>query len=261
MSPVWLELHLASGEPLRVTSYGVLAILGAALACWLCVASARRGGFPAFDAFGASVIGIAVGLIGARVLYLAVNASRIPEVGWLVYLSQGGLVWYGGLAGGAAAVLLFLRGYRLDVRAFADIAAPALAVGHGVGRVGCFLAGCCWGKPTSLPWGVRFPESPFFQGPAGVSLHPVQLYEAGAELCLAAIAWRLSGKVRKGGAFAIWLGGYGVVRLVLELFFRGDDRGVGLFGQPPSVALSTVAILLGVGLWSRGSLTTEKIAS
>jgi len=262
MWPVWAETFVL-GQPLRLTGYGVFAILGATLATLVCMRGARRCGVQAFDAFAGSVIGLAFGLIGAKLLYLAVSIDRIRVEGITPFLMQGGLVWYGGVLLGGAAVLVFLRGYRLDIPAFADCAAPAIAVGHAFGRMGCFMAGCCWGAPTNLPWGVRFAATPFFEGPVGVALHPVQLYEAGAELLFAGLTWSLAGKVRKGGAFAIWLACYGSWRLAMELVFRADDRGRGLFGAPPSVVLSVMAVAAGAcaWFWPRRGLTTEKIVS
>jgi len=270
MWPVWAEFEVF-GRPLTLTGYGVFAILGAALATWLCQRAARRFSFPAFDAFAASALALAFGLLGAKTLYIIVS---IPEIvrqkSIMPFLSHGGLVWYGGLLGGGLAVVVYLLVYRLDLARFVDCAAPALAVGHALGRIGCFMAGCCWGRPTSLPWGVRFPASPLLLGgpPANVPVHPVQLYEAGAEIVLAAIAWIAMGRLKKGRAFGLWLVGYGVVRIADEVFFRGDDRGAGLFGLPPSVALSLLAILAGalVLAWPRGpaqavDLTTEKIVS
>ncbi len=248
MWPIWAEADLL-GHPLRLTGYGVFAILGAVLATLVCVRGARRFGIERFDAFAGAAIGLAFGVIGAKLLYLAVSLEQVREHGLLPVLTQGGLVWYGGLVLGGAAVLVFLRGYRIGIPSFVDCAAPAIALGHAFGRVGCFVGGCCYGAPSSLPWAVRFPATEYFAGPAGVPLHPVQIYEALAELALGALAWRLGGKVRKGGAFAIWLGGYGAVRLAMELLFRADDRGVGLFGAPPSVGLSLLALLAGVCLW------------
>ncbi|HCF60561.1 MAG TPA: hypothetical protein DFS52_21505 [Myxococcales bacterium] len=261
MWPVWAQLDLF-GRPLLLTGYGVFAILGAVLGTYLSVRTARRLGFPAFDAFAACALAVAFGLIGAKALFLTVSIPRIRAEGWGPFLGQGGLVWYGGLFGGGAAALVYLKAFRLDLARFLDLATPGLAVGHAFGRIGCLMGGCCHGKPTALPWGVRFPESPFFGGPAGVPLHPVQLYEALAELALAAVAWRLVGRVRRGTGFGLWLLGYGAVRLVMELAFRDDDRGAGLFGLPPSALLSLAAIGAGVALIARRSaassgLTTE----
>jgi phosphatidylglycerol:prolipoprotein diacylglycerol transferase len=257
--PVWARLELF-GRPLMVTGYGVFAILGVAFGTYLCVRSARRLGFPVFDAFAAAALGAAFGLLGAKLMFLLVSLPRILEEGLAPFLAHGGLVWFGGLLGGAAAAIVYLRAYRLDVAGFADAVAPGLAAGHALGRIGCFMGGCCHGRPTGLPWGVTFPESPFFGGPVGQPLHPVQLYEAGAEALLALIAWRLAGRVPRGGAFLAWLGGYGAFRLAMELWVRGDDRGSGLLGWPPSALLSAAAIgvvLVSIWRWRRRSLTTE----
>jgi len=267
MWPVWARVELL-GRPLLVTGYGVFAILAAVLATCLCVASARRFAFAPFDAFAASALAVGFGLLGAKALFLLVSLPRILEAGFWPFLAHGGLVWYGGLIGGAAAVLTYLRAYRLDVARFSDLAAPALAVGHAVGRLGCFVGGCCWGRPSTLPWAVTFPPGPYFQGP-DVPLHPVQLYESAAELGLAAVAFLLprlrarSGarRVPEGATFAVWLAGYGAVRLVMGLAFRGDDRGGGAFGWPPSALLSVAATALGLGWLTQEalrSLTTEK---
>jgi phosphatidylglycerol:prolipoprotein diacylglycerol transferase len=247
MWPVWAQLQLF-GRPLLLTGYGVFAILGAALGTSLCVLLARRLGFPAFDAFCAAALALAFGLIGAKALFLAVTLPGLsgPEA-LSVALAPGGLVWYGGLAGGGAAALLYLRAYRLSLATFADAAAPGLAVGHALGRMGCFMAGCCYGRPTSLPWGVRFPASPLFAGPVGVKLHPVQLYEAAAELALAALAASLVGRVARGAAFLVWLAGYCAARLAFEVLLRGDERGAGALGLSPSALISLGGLAAAVG--------------
>lgn len=262
MWPVWAQLELL-GRTLFLTGYGVFAILGAIVATCLCVRGARRLGFPAFDAFAASALAVTFGLVGAKVFFLIVSLPRLREEGLGSFLAHGGLVWYGGVVGGGAATIAYLRGYRLDVARFADAAASALAVGHALGRLGCFMAGCCYGRPTTLPWGVRFPPTPFFDGPVGVALHPVQLYEAAVELGLAFAARMAGGRLRSGGGMAVWLTGYGAARLVMEVAFRGDDRGLGLLGWPPSVAISLAMVTVGVGILARpgAGLTTEKIVS
>jgi phosphatidylglycerol:prolipoprotein diacylglycerol transferase len=260
MWPVWAQLDVL-GRPLLVTGYGVFALLGAVLGTAVCVHFARRLGVDRFDAFAAAALAIAFGAVGARLLFVAVSLPQQRNWGEALALAfaPGGLVWYGGLAAGAAAAIVYLRSYRLSLAAFADAAAPGLALGHALGRVGCFMAGCCYGRPTGLPWGVRFPASALYAGPVDVPLHPVQLYEAGAELVLAAVAARLVGRVTRGGAFLAWLCGYAAVRLGLELFVRGDDRGAGALGLSPSALLS-LAALAAAGLalaLRRGGLTTE----
>jgi phosphatidylglycerol:prolipoprotein diacylglycerol transferase len=138
-----------------------------------------------------------------------------------------------------------------------DLVAPSIAIGHGIGRLGCFFAGCCYGKPTALDWGVTFtsPLAGKISGtPLGVALHPTQLYEAGAEfLNFAILVWlgtkrRLTGQII--GAYFVL---YGIERGTIE-FFRGDPGRTLLFGDRVSLMqiVSLVLILLGVYLWFRG---------
>jgi phosphatidylglycerol:prolipoprotein diacylglycerol transferase len=259
MWPVWAQLEIL-GRTVSLTGYGAFAILGAALGAAVCVRLAGRAGIPAFDAFAASVLALAFGLLGAKAMYLAVTLPERDVSEWAsIALAPSGLVFYGGLLGGAAAAVSYLRAYQIDVLGFVDAAVPGLAIGHAFGRIGCFMAGCCYGRPTDLPWGVRFPASPFFAGPVGVPLHPVQLYEAGAELGLAGLCGWLAGRTRRGSSVLTWLFGYSALRLALELFLRGDDRGRALLGLTPSALLSLVglgAALEGLAL-RRAGLTTE----
>jgi phosphatidylglycerol:prolipoprotein diacylglycerol transferase len=242
------------GSTLRVTGFGVFATLGAAVGISLCVLGARRLGFPVFDAFAASALGVVAGTLGAKLLFVAVAYPRLLEAGGAgPSLAYGGLVWYGGVAGGGAAAALYLKAYRLDGLKLADAAVPGLAIGHALGRVGCVMAGCCYGKPTSMPWGLRFPGSPFFEGPVGVALHPVQLYEAALELSLGLAALPALGKWRRGRVFAGWLVVYGAGRLAVEALWRGDDRGTDVLGLSPSSALSLLAMAVG-GLLISGRL-------
>ncbi len=259
MWPVWAQLDVF-GRPVLLTGYGVFAILGVLLGTATCVPLARRAGIPAFDAWAASSLALAFGLLGAKALFLAVTLPTRDVREWAaIAFAPGGLVFYGGLLGGAAAAVGYLRTFKLDILAFGDAAVPGLAVGHAFGRVGCFMAGCCYGRPTQLPWGVRFPSSPFFAGEVGVPLHPVQLYEAGAELALAMACGFLALHGKRGSAMLSWLFGYSAIRLALELFLRGDDRGVAALGLAPSVWLSLAGLVAAAGALAlrRRGLTTE----
>jgi phosphatidylglycerol:prolipoprotein diacylglycerol transferase len=250
------------GRPVLFTGYGLFAILGAAAGVALCAAAAQRALFPVFDAFAAATLAVAGGFIGAKLLFVATTMGEGIELP-VAIVSQGGLVFYGGVVGGAIAAIIYLRAYRLDVRRFADLAVPGLALGHAIGRLGCVMAGCCYGRPTNLPWGLRFPASPYFGGTPNVPLHPVQLYEASFELLLAGLAWRFLGNLPSGHLFLRWVGGYSAVRLWLECSFRGDDRGAAVLGLAPSAALSIALLTMSVLALavSRSALTTESKVS
>lgn len=248
MHPIITQFTIA-GVTRPLTSYGLFAILGilSALAAVAALAPSRR--IRRDEAVSAAVIGVCAGLVGAKLFFLAVSLPDILARGLALHLENGGLVFYGGVAAGIPAVFFWLRHRQIAFWDFADVATPALALGHAFGRVGCFLFGCCYGRPTGLPWGVVYPPSPFFAGPSGVPLHPVQLYEAAFELFMAAVSAVLilrtrprktdePARCRSGLIFAVWGCCYGAFRLTAELAFRGDDRGLGSAFFPPSAWLS-----------------------
>jgi phosphatidylglycerol:prolipoprotein diacylglycerol transferase len=132
--------------------------------------------------------------------------------------------WFGGLVGGVATALVFMRRLRLPVLATLAAATPALAIGHAIGRIGCFLVGDDYGRPTDLPWGVAFPRG---LPPTDMRVHPTQLYEMAALLF---VSWLLIRWRRRGVADAIVLGRYlvlaGAIRFAIE-FIRVNERILG----------------------------------
>ena len=175
-------------------------------------------------------------------------------------------VFYGGVLAAVPAIVVTARRAGLDVHALADVCAPALAVGHAFGRIGCFLAGCCWGSHCSHPWAVTYtnPEAvayPFIV-PVGAPVHPVQLYEAGAELVLFGLTlWLLSRRLRTGLTWWTWVGGYAVTRFTLETF-RGDPRGTSFAGLSTSQGVAVLALVVAVAaatwlLWTSRAARDE----
>ncbi|HEY5940018.1 MAG TPA: prolipoprotein diacylglyceryl transferase [Gemmatimonadales bacterium] len=256
-------IHLG---PLEVTGYGIMLMVAFLMGGWLIARQLREAGMKddyAADMVAAAVIG---GIIGAKLWYVALTG----DPGAL--LSRGGLVWYGGFIGGALAVIL--NSWRLGVplRWTMQLGAPALAAAYALGRVGCFLVNDDYGRPTDLPWGVKFPEGlppstagnlknlfgvPVPEGldPATVlAVHPTQLYEVAAMLVAFAVLWRL----RKNGRPVGWLFGLylifaGVERFLVEILRAKDDRLLGPF----TLAQLTSAIIVCIGLalifaWRRG---------
>ncbi|MGD2071617.1 MAG: prolipoprotein diacylglyceryl transferase, partial [Gemmatimonadota bacterium] len=181
-------------------------------------------------------------------------------------------VWYGGFLLAAALVLWEVKRSGLPMGKMTDFAAPALALAYAVGRVGCFMVGDDWGRPTSLPWGVRFPEGsppttvqviesmgvrvdPELVAQYGnvVPVHPTQLYEVGLSLLIFAILWRLRKHVHRAGwLFMLWLSLAGAERLIVEFFRVKDDR---FFGP------LTLAQLISLGLITVGILGMRRLAS
>jgi phosphatidylglycerol:prolipoprotein diacylglycerol transferase len=160
-------------------------------------------------------------------------------------------VFYGGLILAVLVSLWYLQRHKLPLWSMCDIFAPAIALGHVVGRLGCFFAGCCYGRPTSLPWGVTFhdPFAASYVGtPLGVSLHPTQLYEAGAELLILGVllVTEKRGRSFPGRTFWAYMLLYGISRFVIE-FFRGDERGM-ILGLSTSQFISVVLVPLSLAM-------------
>ena len=247
-------IHLG---PLEVTGYGLMLMVAFLMGGWLIARQLRESQLRedyAADIVAAAVIG---GIVGAKLWYVALT----QDPGAL--FSRGGLVWYGGFIGGALAVML--NGWRLKVplRWTMQIAAPALAAAYALGRVGCFLVNDDYGRPTSLPWGMRFPEGlppstagnlhqlfgiPVQQGidPSTVlAVHPTQLYEVIIMLIAFAVLWSLRKKGHPiGWLFGLYLVFAGVERFLVEIVRAKDDRFLGPF----TLAQLTSALIVAIGV-------------
>jgi phosphatidylglycerol---prolipoprotein diacylglyceryl transferase len=249
MHPELLRLHLF-GHERPIYSYGVMILLGATAAILVGARRARSHGLEPFDVVAAGLLCACAGLFGAALLYLAINWSAFLDDP-RAFLRQPGMVFYGGFIAAAGAAAAYVRAYRLPFRALADVAAVALPIGHALGRVGCFLGGCCYGRPTSSPLGVLFtaPGTPaaeacLLHGP----IHPVQLYEAAGLLAIAgaiALAARRWRGRPPGALFLLYVSLYALLRLGTEAL-RGDfvERKFlvpGVLSTSQSIALGMLA--------------------
>jgi len=224
----------------EITSFGVMVAVAALVGLWLFRRELARAGLP-IEAADAGLVGVIGGLIGAKLLWTLEHAGEGPLTDLL--FSRGGLSWYGGLAGGVGAGLghMLMRGWPL-VRTV-SAAAPALAFGHMLGRIGCFLVGDDYGTPTDLPWGVAFPEG---LPPTTVPVHPTQLYEAVglALLGWALLRWRAAG-VADRVVLARYLMFAGLLRFAIE-FLRVNERVA--FDLSVAHLVSLAVIVIGVFL-------------
>jgi phosphatidylglycerol:prolipoprotein diacylglycerol transferase len=223
----------------EITSFGVMVALGALAGAWVFgrELEARRLAHASNLAF----VGVIAGLAGAKLLWTAEHLGEEPLFDLLT--SRGGLSWFGGLVGGLGAGLAIALYRRWPLLPLLASAAPAVAVGQMLGRLGCFLVGDDYGLPTTLPWGVAFPEG---LPPTSVPVHPAQLYEA---VLLALLAWLLVHWRRRGVAdrtilvrYCLLAGGF---RFALE-FVRANVRvAAGLtVAQYASLALVATGVLL-----------------
>ena len=228
----------------EVTSFGVLVAIGALVGLWIMQREVRRSGLPG-EALDAALAGIVGGLAGAKLLWVAEHFGEEPLLDLI--LSRGGMSWFGGFAGGVLAGLVVMHRKRLPIVPVLAAATPALAVGHAIGRIGCFLVGDDYGRPTDLPWAIAFPEG---LPPTTVPVHPTQLYEAAALVPLAILLFRWR-RHNRNDSFV--LGAYlvlaGSIRFAIE-FVRVKERVLGSL----SVAhlASMLAIVIGITLLWRG---------
>jgi len=245
--------------PIPIHTYGTLLAIGILLALWWAQRRAPLAGLDADRVWNLGVYMVLAALAGAKVWLIFADWEyyrQFPREIFSLSTLQAGGVWYGGLA--TAAVVLVLYGWRakLSFPKLADVYAAPLALGHGIGRLGCFSAGCCYGRPTTMPWGVVFSSSyahDLVGTPLGVHLHPTQLYEAGAEFINVFILVRLGvGKRAPGQVFGAYMFLYGLARGIIE-FFRGDPGRTPIAGGRFSLMqlVSVGMILLGVWLWFR----------
>src|SRR5215468_11101314 len=229
----------------EVTTFGVMVAIGALVGLWIFGRELARSGLPA-SASDAAMAGVFGGLIGAKLLWVIEHLGEEPFRELL--FSRGGMSWFGGLAGGVGTALVVMWRRHLPILAMLAAAAPALAVGHAIGRIGCFLVGDDYGRPSDLPWAVAFPRG---LPPTTVRVHPTQLYEMAA---LFVLGWLLIRWRRQGVADAIVLGRYlvlaGAIRFAIE-FIRVNERILGPFTLAHLVSLALV--VAGTALLIAGS--------
>src|SRR6266850_3907450 len=198
MYPRLLELG-----PITVYTYGVFLAAAYLLGLKLAMVRAERRGLDSARVLDLGIYIIIAALIGAKLLLLVTDFNSFRnDPRELLTLARSGGVFYGGLILAVAVALWYIRRAGLPLWTTCDVFAPGIALGHVVGRFGCLFAGCCYGKPTNVPWAITF-TNPFAASnvgtPLNVPLHPTQLYEAGAEFLILMV---LLGTERKGRPFA-----------------------------------------------------------
>lgn len=261
MYPELIHLRLPVVGEFTIYSFGAMMALAFVAGYLVLRAEFRRKGADpelAADVLLGALIG---GIVGAKLYYLVFAWERTLSDPLGMIFSRGGLVWYGGFIGGALGVIYALRRRGATVPVAADVCSPALALAYGIGRIGCFLVGDDYGRPTESWVGVAFPGGipPSTAGnlrevgvdvPASIpdsqvlAVHPTQLYETGLAFLIFLALWRLRKHPRRDGwLFGLWMVLAGAERLFVEFFRAKDDRFFGPFTV--SQALSAVLILGG----------------
>ncbi len=248
MHPTLFELG-----PVTVYTYGVLLAAAYLLGLKFAMVRGRQRGLDESLVMDLGIYIIISALIGAKLMLLLVDFRHFTQnPAELVGLLRSGGVFYGGLILSVVVALWYLRRHRLPMWTTCDAFAPGIALGHVVGRLGCLMAGCCYGRPTDVPWAVVFTNTEAAANvgtPLDVPLHPTQLYEAGAELLILGLLLQTEsrGRTFPGRTFWGYILLYGISRFIIE-FYRGDDRGMVLdlvsTSQFISLALIPLAIVM-----------------
>ncbi len=235
--------------PFPIHSFGLMVVLGFAGAAALASRLARERGLPGHVFFDGGIWMLLGGVIGARLVYIILNAGRFAGHPLeAVATWQGGMSFHGGAAGGVLAGMLFLRSQRLPIAPLADAAAPALSLGYAIGRVGCLLNGCCYGGTTNLPWGLD--GAYCLGGDPSLHYHPAQVYAAMANLVICGLLIRAyRSPHRHGQILALWLVAYSVYRFLIEGIRSGVTADVAGMGLTQGQWASLLGAVAGVAIW------------
>jgi phosphatidylglycerol:prolipoprotein diacylglycerol transferase len=242
--------ELFSIGPITIYSYGVLLAASYLLGLWLAMRRAKRWGLDPTRVLDLGIYIIIAALIGAKLLLLVVDFDQFSSSPQdLLSLARSGGVFYGGLILAVIVAFWYISRHQLPFWTTCDVFAPGIALGHVTGRLGCLAAGCCYGKPTDVPWAIVFtnPLAAANVGtPLGIPLHPTQVYEAGAELLILGIllATERRGRPFPGRTFWLYMLLYAISRYIVEIY-RGDPRGE-FFGMSTSQFISLVLAPLSV---------------
>lgn len=265
MYPVIFELPdwfpILGGEP--ITSFGVFMLLSFLTGGYLLRAELGRIGEDPEKAWDLVFMAVVGGILGAKGYYILLNYPRLVSDPAALIFARGGLVWYGGFLLATVLVIWEIRRQKLPLAKTADAAAPGLALAYAVGRMGCFLVGDDWGRPTDSWVGIAFPNGApptrvdIIERDFGITVdpelierygqivpvHPTQLYEVGMSTLIFFVLWRIRRTPRPAGwLFMLWLALAGAERFLVEFLRAKDDRFFGLLTVAQIISLAVVAI-------------------
>src|SRR5258706_9007673 len=237
-------------------TYGFLVSMGVLIGLWISVRNSERLGINGDKAWNLGILVVLCGIVGAKVLYVINEGMSLRDIFSIETLQAGG-VFSGGLIAAFLAAAWYVRRHHMPALGTCDAFAPGLALGHAIGRIGCFAAGCCYGKETHHFWGVVFhnPLAKQITGtPLGVPLEPTQLFESAVELAnFFFLMWLLKRRKFDGQVFGAFLMIYGVARFFLEFLRDDPGRGSVFGGAMSGTQLIAIGLVIGGGLicWLR----------
>lgn len=230
--------------PVTIHSFGFMLAVAFLIIAWLAAKEFVRRGYTADDAWSATFAAMIGGVLGAKLYFLIDHWSETVQDPTGMIFSGAGLTYYGGLLGGALAVILVTKRRKIPLPTLLQMAAPFVPLGYGVGRLGCFLNGDDYGRPSDLPWAMAFPKG---SPPTAVTVHPTQIYEATISLALFAFLWGTRRRWDKRGAFSfgLFLAIAGTERFIVEFVRSNSAVGLGLtMAQWFSLSLFVMGMIL-----------------
>lgn len=240
----------------ELASYGLMTALGYGAACLYFLPRLKKINLDKDTFWNLIFIAFMGALIGAKLLFIALNwnqlGATLPQrITTIIRDFRYGFVFFGGMIVSVCALLIYMKKKNLPILKVSDFLIVGLPLGHCLGRIGCFLAGCCYGRPTTMPWGVTFTDPHSLVAPEflGIPLHPTQLYESAANLLLFLLLVKLYNKPHKDGMILLmYVACYSLLRFVIE-FFRGDFRGAFVLGLSPSQVIAILISLIAFSVW------------
>lgn len=236
-------------------TYGVLVATAFLTALWIAGKLGRLEGLNRDAIMNLGIYCALAGIVGAKLFMIALDPYYRKNPAQIFTLStlQSAGIWYGGFIAALVFAYFFMRREGLPFLKTSDVFAPGLAIGHAIGRLGCFAAGCCYGKPTHLPWAVTFTSPDANGAPLGIPLHPTQIYEALIELGICLVLYRLATRPHKEGSIiALYLILSAAARFLVE-FVRAHDEANPLGGPLTLEQWISLAVLAtGLGLLRTG---------
>ena len=226
--------------PLSIHGYGLMIGIGVIVALVVAAKRAKKRGLDTDFVYGLGLITLVFGFIGAKLLYCIVEIEAFLNEPMQV-LSGSGFVLYGGIIGGILSAMVYCKYKKVNFFEYFDLAVPSVAIAQGFGRIGCFLAGCCYGRETDSCIGIMFHNSSI--APNGIKLIPTQVFSSAGNFLIALVLLLYARKNRKTGKVgALYLILYSVGRFIIE-FFRNDYRGnVGVLSTSQFISLVILAI-------------------
>src|SRR6185312_6185694 len=249
--------HLFQIGGFSLPTYGALVAVAFLVALWMTSRFAKQRGLNSEKVVNLGVYCALVGMLGAKLLMIAMDPlyrTHPAEIFTRETLQSAG-IFYGGFIAALAFAFVYMHVQKMPVLSTADLFAPGVALGHGIGRLGCFSAGCCWGKPTAAWFGITFLNAYAHATvgvPLGVALYPTQLMESFAEVIIFLVLWRLARRrVVVGQLTAVYLISYGLVRFLVDFLRAYEPQAMLFHGLMTDAQLTSLGMIaLAIGIWA-----------